>query len=104
VAGRYLLYRILDGFGRGGIFSFDVHMLKPGVNLLTIYVGFDFPRGKSPLGKIGWSLLNWIFPEYAHDVLWNHSLCMVRDLAELDDLNAGGRMGAPSPAVDSAVK
>ena len=48
VPGRYLLYRILDGFGRGGIFAFDVRPVKPGVNLLSIYVGFDFYRGKGP--------------------------------------------------------
>jgi hypothetical protein len=101
VGGRYLLYRILDGFGRDGIFSFDVHQLKPGVNLLTIYVGFDFPRGKGPLGRIGWPLFSRVFPEYAHDVLWNHSLCMIRDLAELDDLESGVRAADSSPAVDS---
>jgi hypothetical protein len=85
VPGRYLLYRILDGFGRGGTFSFDVHLLKAGVNLLTIYVGFDFPHGRGMLGRTGWAFLRRIFPEYAHDVLWNHSLCKLRDLAELDD-------------------
>ncbi len=87
VPGRYLLYRILDGFGRGGIFAFDVDLVKPGVNLLTIYVGFDFPKGRGPLGRIGWSFLRRTFPQYAHDVLWNHSLCKLRDLAELDDEN-----------------
>jgi hypothetical protein len=85
VPGRYLLYRILDGFGRGGIFAFDVHPMKPGVSLLTIYVGFDFPEGRNLLGRLGWSLGRRIFPEFTHDVVWNHSLCKIRDLAELDD-------------------
>jgi len=85
VPGRYLLYRILDGFGRGGIFAFDVERVKAGVNLLTIYVGFDFYRGKSLLGRAGWRLYRTLFPSFAHDVLWNHSLCKIRYLAEAED-------------------
>ncbi len=85
VPGRYLFYRILDGFGRGGIFAFDVDRVKPGVNLLTIYVGFNFYRGKGLLGRAGWWLFRTLFPSFAHDVLWNHSLCKIRYLAEADD-------------------
>ncbi len=84
VPGRYLLYRILDGYGRGGIFAFDVHPMKPGVSLLTIYVGFDFPKGRGAFSRLGRSIARRIFPQFAHDVLWNHSLCKIRDLAELD--------------------
>jgi hypothetical protein len=85
VPGRYLLYRILDGYGRGGIFAFDVDPMKPGVSLLTIYVGFDFQRGGGALSRLGWLIGRRIFPQFAHDVVWNHSLCKIRDLAELDD-------------------
>jgi flavin-dependent dehydrogenase len=86
VTGRYLLYRIVDGFGRGGIFAFDVQTAKPGVKLLSIYVGFDLPRGAGALRGIGWWLFRRLFPGFAHDVLWNHSLCKIRYLAEADDL------------------
>ncbi len=82
VPGRYLLYRIMDGFGRGGIFSFDIQPLKPGVKLLSIYVGFDFYRGKGPLSRLVWWLFRTVFPGFAHDVIWNHSLCRLRYLAE----------------------
>ena len=85
VPGHYLLYRILDGFGRGGVFAFDVERVKPGVNLLTIYVGFDFYRGKGLLSRAGWWLFRKLFPSFAHDVLWNHSLCKIRYVAEADD-------------------
>jgi flavin-dependent dehydrogenase len=84
VPGRYLLYRILDGFGRGGVFAFDVKPVKHGVNLLSIYVGFDFYRGKGPLGRAFWWLFRHLFPSFAHDVVWNHSLCKIRYLAEAD--------------------
>jgi len=84
IPGRYLLYRILNGFGRGGVFAFDIDRKKPGVSLLTTYVGFNFPRGKGPLGRLGWVLWRRLFPGFAHDVVWNHSLCRIKHLAELD--------------------
>jgi hypothetical protein len=86
VPGRYLLYRILNGFGRGGIFAFDIDETRPGVSLLTIYVGFDFPRGKRLLGRLGWTALRGMFPQFAHNVVWNHSLCRIKHLAEQDSL------------------
>ena len=82
--GRYLLYRIIDGMGTGGILAFVIDELRPGVNLLTIYVGFDFPRGHG-LGRLGWALFRLIFPQFAHDVVWNHSLCQIRRLAEQEE-------------------
>lgn len=84
VSGRYLLYRILNGFGRGGIFAFDINKTKPGVSLLTIYVGFDFPRGRGVLGRLGWAAGRRLFPQFAHNVVWNHSLCRIKHLAELE--------------------
>ncbi len=85
VPGRYLLYRIINGFGRDGVFSFDVLPVKEGVQLLSIYVGFDFHRGKGPLERVGWWLFRALFPSFAHDVVWNHSLCRIRYLAEMED-------------------
>lgn len=89
VPDKYLLYRILDGFGKGGIFAFDVARPKPGVSLLTTYVGFDFPRGQNLLGRVGWALARRLFPLFAHDALWNHSLCRIKHLSELDDVTEG---------------
>lgn len=84
VQGRYLLYRVVDGFARDGILVFDIDRIRTGVNLLTIYVGFDFPQGGGPMARLGWRLARSIFPGFVHDVLWNHSLCKMKDLAELD--------------------
>jgi flavin-dependent dehydrogenase len=84
VPGRYLMYRIVDGFGRGGLFSFDIRPVKPGVNLLSTYVGFDFTRGDTLVSRLGWRLFRMVFPSFAHDVVWNHSLCKIRYLAEAD--------------------
>ncbi len=82
--GRYLLYRIVEGMGQGGILAFTLDELRPGVNLLTIYVGFDFPRGRG-LSRIKWAIGRRIFPQFAHNVVWNHALCQIRQLAEMDE-------------------
>jgi hypothetical protein len=77
-----MLYRILDGFGRDGVFAFDIEELKPGVDLLTTYVGFDLPRGGSVAHRAFWAVGRRFFPRVAHDVVWNHSLCKIKQLAE----------------------
>lgn len=82
---HYLLYEMENGFNRGGIFAFEITESGPGITNLTIYVGFDYPRVKRPLGRLGWFFGRHLFPEYAHNVLWNHSLCRLKHLAELGD-------------------
>ncbi|MBN1630420.1 MAG: hypothetical protein JW990_11695, partial [Thermoleophilia bacterium] len=81
---RYLLYRIVEGMGEGGMLAFVLDELRPGVSLLTIYVGFDFPKGCGLKGT-GWAIGRRLFPKFAHDVIWNHSLCQIRHLAEMDE-------------------
>lgn len=83
VQSRYLLYRVLDGFAKGGILAFDIEPQASGGVFLTIYLAFDFPRGKSLLKRLGWFLFRLVFPGFVHDVLWNHSLCKLKHLAEL---------------------
>ena len=85
----YLLYRVADGFARGGILAFDIDRLRTGVSLLTIYVAFDFHTGTSILGRLGWRLGWLIFPAFVLDVLWDHSLCRMKHLAELDETTQG---------------
>src|SRR5208337_4502527 len=55
VAARYLLYRVCDGFAKGGILAFDIDQEKGG-SLLTIYVAFNFPTSKSPFKRLAWRL------------------------------------------------
>ncbi len=54
--------------------------------VLSIYVAFDFPKGKSFLERLGWRLFRLIFPAYIHDVLWNHAMCELKHSVE----SAGG--------------
>jgi len=82
VPGRYLLYRVVAGFARGGTLAFDVDRLRAGVSLLTIYVAFDFPPGSGALSRLGSRLGARVFPAFVHDVVWNHSLCQLKHVVE----------------------
>lgn len=79
---HYLLYRVQNGFARGGILAFDVDEREGAFCLLSIYVAFDFPGGRNPFERLGWSVLRWSFPAFLHDVLWNHSLCKLKHLVD----------------------
>lgn len=78
IPGEYLRYEIIDGFGRGGILLFEIDPLKrgneviDGEHMLSIYVGFNFSK----------KFLKYLFPSFMHDVLWNHSLCQLKDIIE----------------------
>lgn len=78
IPGEHISYEIMDGFGRGGILLFEIGALKKGNEvidseyMLSIYVGFNFPK----------QLLKHLFPAFMHDVLWNYSLCQLKDVIE----------------------
>jgi len=83
LVGEHLaVYRVLDGFARDGVLLFEVEQGADGVCLLSIYVAFCFPRKKSFPGWVFWRLFRLLFPAFVHDVLWNHSLCQLRDVVE----------------------
>jgi hypothetical protein len=79
---RYLVYRIKDGFGRGGMMVFNFESHKDIKTVLSIYVAFDLISGGGILRHIKRILMKGIFPGYIHDVLWNHSLCHIKSLIE----------------------
>lgn len=78
----FVQYRVANGFARGGVLAFSIEPVLPGVNLLTIYLGFDFPRGHTRLAHAGWAVGRRLFPGFVHDVLWNHALCKMKDVVE----------------------
>ena len=74
-----------DGFAHGGSFVFEVEALPSGYSDLTIYLAFDYARGRTLPERIYWRLFKLFFPEFIHDVLWNHALCEIKHLAETRD-------------------
>ncbi|HEY3414960.1 MAG TPA: hypothetical protein VGM51_18150 [Armatimonadota bacterium] len=80
--GKYLVYRVMDGFGKGGVLIFDVDEVREDVHLLSIYVAYNFPRGRGLPLKLYWKVFKALFPQYIHDVLWNHALCELKEIVE----------------------
>jgi len=81
---RCLIYRVKNGFAKGGVLVFVISPVRKGSYLLSVYVGFSFPRPKNPLRKAAWLTFKLAFPGFIHDVIWNHSLCKLKDLIEHD--------------------
>ena len=82
VKDRHLIYRVMDGFARGGVMVFEIEALGRGQCDLSIYVTFDFATGSGPLSRLALSVFRLLFPAFAHDVVWNHSLCELKDCVE----------------------
>lgn len=80
--GHMAVYRVRDGFARGGILIFEIEPLAENWCALSIYVAFDFARGRSVFSRSGWWAFRALFPAFVHDVLWNHSLCEMKDKVE----------------------
>ncbi|MDP3002979.1 MAG: hypothetical protein Q8N38_07620 [Bacteroidales bacterium] len=78
IPGEHLQYEIMDGIGRGGILLFKIDVHKKGnvvidsEYMLSIYVGFNFSM----------QLLKHLFPAFMHDVVWNYSLCQLKNVIE----------------------
>ncbi len=85
VQGRLLAYRVRDGFARGGVLLFEVEQNGNEICNLSIYVAFQFARGRTPVTRPLWWVFRRLFPSFVHDVLWNHSLCQLKNLAEAEE-------------------
>jgi flavin-dependent dehydrogenase len=79
---RTLLYEPGELFSRNGKLIFDIAPTKDGNSRLVIYTAFDFRRGRTAASRLFWRLFRKIFPDYAHDVVWNHAICCIKRDAE----------------------
>lgn len=80
-----VVYRVNGGFADGGMFCFEVEPMAADRCLLTIYLVFDYVRGSTLLSRLFWAAFRRLFPEFIHDVLWNHALCEFKQVAEVRD-------------------
>jgi hypothetical protein len=83
LGGHLAIYRVQDGFARDGILLFEIEEAGPEVCALSIYVAFNFPKGNGWVGRLFWSAFRTLFPAFVHDVIWNHSLCQLKDAVEV---------------------
>jgi hypothetical protein len=79
---RTLLYEPGELFSQNGKLIFDIAPTKDGNNRLVIYTAFDFRRGQTAVTRPFWKFFRKIFPDYAHDVVWNHAICCIKRDAE----------------------
>jgi flavin-dependent dehydrogenase len=77
-----LLYQVDDGLVDHAKLIFNVTPTKEGNRRLSIYTAFDYKRGKSLASRIMWKGARWLFPEFVHDVVWNHALCTIKEEVE----------------------
>lgn len=77
-----ILYHVRNGFAHGGTFLFEVEQIDPGHSLLTVYLAFNYARGASMMSRLYWRLFRLLFPEFIHEVLWNHALCEFKQTVE----------------------
>lgn len=80
--GKALLYEPAELFTNRGKLLFDITPTKDGNHRLVIYTAFDFQKGRTLPGRIFWTLFKHLFPDYAHDVVWNHAICTIKGEAE----------------------
>jgi hypothetical protein len=83
-----VLYKVCDGFANDGSFQFQVEPDSPGRCWLTVYLAFDYARGDTLISRVYWRVFRLLFPEFIHEVLWNHALCEFKQAAEAVDLNS----------------
>jgi 2-polyprenyl-6-methoxyphenol hydroxylase-like FAD-dependent oxidoreductase len=88
IPNQALLYDVQEVFANHGQLIFDIRPTGDGNHRLVVYTAFDFKRGETPAGRIFWRLFRRLFPEYAHDVVWNHTMCQIKG-----DVEAAGRSG-----------
>jgi flavin-dependent dehydrogenase len=85
IPSRTLLYEPGELFSQNGKLIFDIAPTRDGNNRLVIYTAFDFKRGKTLAGRLFWKFFKGIFPDYAHDVVWNHAACCIKRDAEKNE-------------------
>lgn len=82
ISNQTLLYEPQELFAKKGVLLFDIRPTKDGNNRLVIYTAFDFKAGKTFFKKLFFKLFRCFFPEFAHDVVWNHAVCTIKARAE----------------------
>jgi hypothetical protein len=77
-----IMYRLKSGFPSGGVLIFEIEPATENISILSIYVAFNFRKGHRFFSSLSRRLFKFLFPSYLHDVLWNHSLCKLKDIVE----------------------
>ncbi len=77
-----LLYQIDERLADRGKLIFNVAPTKDGNSRLSIYAAFDYKKGKGFAERVLWKGTRLLFPEFVHDIVWNHALCTIKEEVE----------------------
>jgi hypothetical protein len=77
-----LLYEVDERMVDHGKIIFNVAPTKDGNRGLSIYAAFDYKKGKGFVSRMIGKGARILFPGFVHDVVWNHSLCTIKEEVE----------------------
>ncbi|MHB2007762.1 MAG: geranylgeranyl reductase family protein [Acidobacteriaceae bacterium] len=77
-----LLYQADEGLVDHGKLIFNAATTTDGNRRLSIYASFDYKKGKGFASQMMWKCARLLFPEFVHDVVWNHALCTIKEDVE----------------------
>jgi hypothetical protein len=77
-----LLYQADEGLVDHGKLIFNVAPTTDGNRRLSVYAEFDYKKGKGFARRLMWRGARFLFPEFVHDVVWNHALCTIKEDVE----------------------
>jgi flavin-dependent dehydrogenase len=77
-----LLYQVDERLSDHGKLILNVAPTKDGNSRLSIYAAFDYKRGEGLASRVAWKGIRVLFPEFVHDVVWNHALCSIKEEVE----------------------
>jgi hypothetical protein len=86
-----LLYQVDERLVDHAKLVFNVAPTRGGNSRLAIYTSFDYKQGKGLAGRIMWDVARLLFPEFVHDIVWNHALCTVKEEVERKHAQLLGR-------------
>ncbi len=78
-----------------GKLIFDIAPTRDGNRRLCIYAAFSYKKGKSLASQMMWRSGRFLFPEFVHDVVWNHALCTIKEEIERKNAPAGQETESP---------
>lgn len=88
VGRQALLYRADERLVDHGKLIFDIASTKDCNRRLAVYAAFDYKVGANAVSRARWKLFRSLFPEFVHDIVWNHALCTIKEEVEMKHTNA----------------
>ena len=83
VDSKTLLYEADEKLVDRGKLIFDIAPTKDGNRRLAVYAAFDYKKSKRIVSRAIWRTGRALFPEFMHDVVWNHALCTIKEDVEV---------------------